>query len=126
MKRNNIILWLDDMRDPNNYKDFYINQYVRDCDEIVWVKNYREFCNYLNSNKFPAYVFFDHDLGEELTGYDCCKYMVGFLMDNNIDPNDYHFIVQSANPVGRENIYGLVNNYIKYYNNNCIECYDKI
>ena len=126
MKRNNIILWLDDMRDPNNYKDFYINQYVRDCDEIVWVKNYREFCNYLNSNKFPAYVFFDHDLGEELTGYDCCKYMVDFLMDNNIDPNDYHFIVQSANPVGRENIYGLVNNYIKYYNNNCIECYDKI
>ena len=126
MKRNNIILWLDDMRDPNNYKDFYINQYVRDCDEIVWVKNYREFCNYLNSNEFPAYVFFDHDLGEELTGYDCCKYMVDFLMDNNIDPNDYHFIVQSANPVGRENIYGLVNNYIKYYNNNCIECYDKI
>ena len=116
MKKKITILWLDDIRDPNVFKEFYISQFVSVYDEIVWVKNYDEFVNYITNNDFPNYIFFDHDLGEELNGYDCCKYVVDFMMKHNIDPNKPSFIVQSANPVGRDNIYGLINNYIKFYN----------
>lgn len=119
MKEKITILWLDDIRDPNVFKEFYISQFVSVYDEIVWVKNYDEFVNYIANNEFPNYIFFDHDLGEELNGYDCCKYIVDFMMEHNIDPNKSSFIVQSANPVGRDNIYGLINNYIKFYNKDC-------
>lgn len=121
MKKKITILWLDDIRDPNVFKEFYIPQFVSVYDEIVWVKNYDEFANYISNNEFPNYIFFDHDLGEELNGYDCCKYVVDFMMEHNIDPNKPSFIVQSANPVGRDNIYGLINNYIKFYNKDCEE-----
>lgn len=121
MKEKITILWLDDIRDPNVFKDFYISLFVSIYDEIVWVKNYDEFVNYITNNEFPNYIFFDHDLGEELNGYDCCKYVVDFMMEHNIDPNKPSFIVQSANPVGRDNIYGLINNYIKFYNKDCEE-----
>ena len=119
MKEKITILWLDDIRDPNVFKELYISQFVSVYDEIVWVKNYDEFVNYITNNEFPNYIFFDHDLGEELNGYDCCKYVVDFMMEHNIDPNKPSFIVQSANPVGRDNIYGLINNYIKFYNKDC-------
>ena len=116
MREKITILWLDDVRDPNVFKEFYISQFVSVYDEIVWVKNYDEFVNYITNNEFPNYIFFDHDLGEELNGYDCCKYVIDFMMEYNIDPNKPSFIVQSANPVGKDNIYGLINNYIKFYN----------
>ena len=119
MKKKITILWLDDIRDPNDFKDFYISLFVSVYDEIVWVKNYNEFVNYITNNEFPDYIFFDHDLGEELNGYDCCKFVVDFMMDHNLDPNIPSFIVQSANSVGRDNIRGLINNYIEFYNNDC-------
>lgn len=119
MKKKITILWLDDVRDPNDFKDFYISLFTSVYDEIVWVKNYNEFVNYITNNEFPDYIFFDHDLGEELNGYDCCKFVVDFMMDHNLDPNIPSFIVQSANSVGRDNIRGLINNYIEFYNNDC-------
>ena len=50
------------------------------------------------------YISFDHDLGEEKTGYDVAKYLV----ENSISA---HYQIHSANPVGRFNIEQLLQHY---------------
>jgi hypothetical protein len=47
----------------------------------------------------------------EKTGMDCCKFLVNESMDTNI-PLPQVF-VHSANPVGRVNMMGFINNYLK-------------
>lgn len=47
----------------------------------------------------------DHDLGDERTGYDVCKYIVEY---NNWPDAIY---LHTANPVGRDNMYQLLNRY---------------
>lgn len=116
---NHTILWLDDIRDPNTndwldrfspVKPIY-NYY------IVWVKSYKEFKAWIDSNGLPAAICFDHDLGDfgdnEKTGYDCAKYLVQFCMDNNLDIPK--FDVQSSNGPGADNIRAYLLNYHKFY-----------
>jgi len=126
-------LWLDDVRDPymNTWRNQYIPDYEIQTDEIIWVKNYNEFVDWITQNGLPTKIFFDHDLAdikpiptsilviasdwnEEKTGYDCAKWLVEYCMDNDLDlPN---WSIQSANPVGRDNINGILNNYNKFRN----------
>ena len=131
-----VLLWLDDMRNP--FKDNWIHDYAPQFLEetIVWVKNYDEFVKWIKYNGLPHTIAFDHDLGEDvardkvskgmskrpariqkretISGYDCAKWLVEYCMDNDLDlPN---WIVQSANPVGKDNINGLLNNYLKHRN----------
>lgn len=50
---------------------------------------------------------------EFLTGYDCAKWLIEYCIDNDLKLPLYSS--QSANPVGRENILCLLNNYKKYH-----------
>jgi hypothetical protein len=107
------LLWLDDIRNP--FVANWIMQFApKFCDNeegIVWVKNYDEFIKWINSNGLPDMIAFDHDLGEGKSGYDCAKFLVDYCIDNQLKlPN---WVVQSANPVGRENINALLFNYKK-------------
>ena len=70
----------------------------------------------------PSYISFDHDLGEnERTGYDLAKMLIEDAL-NFPDwpeyqlPSDFSFYVHSQNPVGKANIEGLLNNYLKVKN----------
>ena len=113
------ILWLDDMRNP--FEDSWIHDYAPQFLEetIVWVKNYDSFVGWIKNNGLPHTIAFDHDLGEDIaretiSGYDCAKWLVEYCIDNDLNlPN---WIVQSANPVGKDNINGLLNNYLKHRN----------
>jgi hypothetical protein len=82
----------------------------------------------------PDMISFDHDLGEDVaiskvkmgtskrqarkekketkSGYDCAKWLVDYCLDNETPTP--HFVVHSANPVGAENIRGLLNNAKKH------------
>ena len=62
------LLWLDDLRNP---VDYVVGDY-----DISWVKNYEQFCTFINENGLPDIICFDHDLGEEKSGYDCAKFVV--------------------------------------------------
>lgn len=99
-------IWLDDFRVPD--KAFNV------CYNIIWLKNYSDFCNYINTNGIPDHIAFDHDLGEEKTGYDCAKYLVNYCASHNIDIPT--FSIQSSNPVGRDNIKQLLNRYHQVFN----------
>jgi len=124
-------LWLDDVRNPfmSVWRDQYIPDFENGVDEIIWVKNYTEFVEWITQNGLPTEVFFDHDLSdirtipnstlviasdwnEERTGYDCAKWLTLYCMDNDLDLPMWS--IQSANPVGRANINGILNNYKKF------------
>lgn len=100
-------LYLDDVRDlPDESFDL-----ARSYDEAVL---------FVKENGIPPFISFDHDLGvdenEKLlpTGFDFAKWLVEMDMDNIYKfPENFSFNVHSANPVGKANIEGYLNNYLK-------------
>lgn len=130
------LLWLDDIRDPNETKDgvkhWLVFSPLEDPYEVVWVKTYDEFVSHIRTSGLPNGICFDHDLSDfqamksgypemmedcplpesEKTGMDCAKWLVGYCLDNKISLP--LFTSQSANPAGRENILSLLNNFNKH------------
>ena len=51
-----------------------------------------------------------------MSGMDCAKWLVEYCIDNNLPIPRYN--IQSANPIGKENIDMLLKNYMKTYENN--------
>lgn len=130
------LLWLDDIRNP--YEDHWGITFSpipsNELGNIIWVKSYKEFCIWIKTHGLPDAICFDHDLGMdialkarskgmskresrklkqlELTGLDCAKWLVNYCIDNNKELPLYN--IQSANPVGKENINSLLQNFIKH------------
>jgi hypothetical protein len=126
------LLWLDDLRNP------FIDEEKRvpignDKWNINWVLNYEQFVQWIEIYGLPDAISFDHDLADEhytpeyfwddyeeskkfqewrgktyqeKTGMDCAKWLVDFCMDNKVEL--HKFYVHSANPVGADNIRGLL------------------
>lgn len=66
----------------------------------------------------PLFVSFDHDLatdgsGKESTGYDCAKWLIEKCLNENLPFPDY--MVHSMNPIGRENILGIIESFNKSF-----------
>lgn len=114
------LLWLDDFRRPEDFIKTGGNLdgsgkldggggNGKVCAEydITWVKNYEEFCKYINANGLPDIICFDHDLGEEKSGYDCAKFVVTYCQAHQLDIPEFE--IQSSNVVGKENIRGVLN-----------------
>ena len=88
-------LYLDDLRPtPEGFDHVY---------------SYEEFVAYLEREGLPDFISFDHDLGEDLSGYDCAKYLVAYCLEHQRSLPDYQ--VHSQNPVGKENIERLLENF---------------
>ena len=104
------LLWIDDYRNPfeNDWLNF--SPIGKDC-KVIWVKSYFEAITYLNNN-WPDAISFDHDLGTEETGYDIAKYIVNKCIEE--ERNLPVYSSHSANPIGRDNILCLLNNYEKH------------
>ena len=107
-----MVLWLDDFRDPEKFKI----KYGIESDEIIWVKNYYEFIDWINTNGLPDVIAFDHDLGDisvnEKTGFSAAKWVVEYCLDYKLKLPQW--IILSSNTVGTENIKCLLNNFKKY------------
>ena len=105
------LLWLDDYRDPTKDNWIRYSPIGTDCD-IVWVKTYQEFVDQVMCFGLPDAICFDHDLGTHNgNGYECAKFLIDYCINNNLKLPLY--AIQSANPVGKENIDSLLKNYIK-------------
>ena len=97
-------LFIDDEREPAKIKFDYI------------ARDYKETMKIFDKNGCPAYISFDHDLGSNSkTGFDIVKDMVERDLDKNGRwiPKNFDYYVHSANPVGKKNIEGLLDNYLK-------------
>lgn len=100
-------LWLDDIRPvPDNTWEIAV-----DFNDAVW------FCQEYGC---PDFISFDHDLGLlSKTGNEFAHWLVNMDVDNpGFIPKDFDFQVHSANPVGAENIRGILNNYLAFRKNN--------
>lgn len=121
MNKDKIMLYLDDVRTPNDK-------------EWIVVRNYDQFVNRINQHGLEniEVISLDHDLGDsamteyynnvkdnytldyknilEKTGYDCCKFLVNRSIETGIPlPQIY---IHSANPIGSGNMMGYINNYL--------------
>lgn len=107
------ILWLDDVRDP--FLESYQIRYpsLEEADDITWIKSYWEFTDYIEKFGMPDMIYFDHDLGNDKTGYDCMKWLVEYIMDNKTESLP-EVRSQSDNPVGRDNILMCWHNFLKH------------
>ena len=103
-----IKLYLDDIREPKN------SGY-----EIV--RSFEEAVEFVQKFGIPNHISFDHDLGCNengviyRSGYDFAKWLIEIDLDNVITfPNDFTFNVYSANPVGKEYIQSILDNYLNF------------
>ncbi|WP_300436537.1 cyclic-phosphate processing receiver domain-containing protein [Christiangramia sp.] len=106
------LIWLDDIRDPEDIRmDWLAYSPIGKAVEVIWLKNYSQFKNWILENGLPDGICFDHDLGENTpSGYECAKWLVNFCLDNNVPPPVWSS--QSANPVGKANINRLLRNFL--------------
>lgn len=133
-------LYLDDQRIPeNSFKKFGFSVYENSVDWFI-VRDYDDFVSHIKKYGMPELISFDHDLADshidyffnnggsenppdpmkanfkEKTGYDCAKWLIELCMDKDVDFPEY--LVHSMNPVGAENIKGLIESYKKFRRNN--------
>jgi hypothetical protein len=116
-------LYLDDIRNPKS-------------EGWTIVRNFEDFVDYINKNGLPDEISFDHDLGEDVakekvengiskrkarmekketkSGYDCAKWLCDYCWTNGIPIPNWN--VHSANPVGRDNIIGILKSFEKKLN----------
>lgn len=96
IKNKKICLYVDDIRNPiNKLKQEY---------DIIICRSYKE-AIYELDKRYIRIIDLDHDLGEEKTGYDICKYIV----ENEIPLNKVY--IHTSNPVGRNNMVQLIQRY---------------
>ena len=100
-------VYLDDLRNPPN-RSFTV------------VRSFNAAVDYISTYGCPLFISFDHDLGEKdgkvlKTGMDLAKWLVERDLNNKgFIPVNFNFIVHSANPVGKANIEGYLNAYLKH------------
>jgi hypothetical protein len=101
-------LFIDDERFPprNDGRNWVI---ARDMEDVLMM---------LRLHGMPAYISFDHDLGDNTpSGYDIAKMLVDLDMGSDPDfalPPEFEFYVHSQNPIGARNIQAYLDNYMKY------------
>lgn len=96
-------LFIDDLRFPVKENEFII---ARSAEQAIAL------CEKMGC---PQYISFDHDLGDKVaSGFDFAKYLVEKDLDTGFIPDNFDYYIHSANPVGRENIDGLLQGYIKF------------
>ena len=95
-------LYLDDERTPKTNRPWRI------------VRNFEEATFFVSLYGIPNYISFDHDLGEEKTGYDFAKWLVELDLNGvHKFPSNFEFNVHSANPIGAKNINDYLTSYFK-------------
>jgi hypothetical protein len=136
-------LFLDDFRNPKDAINLVPTKFNKSYWGDDWdiVRNYDEFVQYIKDNGVPEFVSFDHDLADEhhndlfsdknwflddskielayqeykeKTGLECAKFLVDYCVDENQSLPEY--LVHSANPVGKKNIEGYLENSKKHLN----------
>jgi hypothetical protein len=98
-------LFLDDERFPPDNGD-----------EWLIARNFNEALLLVLDHGLPSYISFDHDLGQELSGYDFAKWFADYVILNDKDlPETFDYYVHSMNPVGAENIRKYMENFFEHY-----------
>ena len=110
---NNYVLFLDDEREPSVS---LLAQYER----VVICRSFDDAVRVVQELGLPEHTCFDHDLGpESKNGHDFAKWLVEWVMDDDRFEYPPHvgYSVHSQNPIGADNIRGVIDGYHRW----CIE-----
>lgn len=104
----NYSLFLDDLRKPPTE--------VPVGKKWIIARNYQKAVAIVEKNGMPTFVSFDHDLGRRKapTGYDFAKYLVECDQDGKKFPDNFDYLIHSANCVGGPNIALYLKNYFEF------------
>lgn len=94
-------LFLDDERHPVTPADWKI------------ARTFEEACRLFEEYGAPSFISFDHDLGDGKNGYEFAKWIVDSDQDRNFLTENFSYYVHSQNPIGKANIEGLLDPYLK-------------
>jgi hypothetical protein len=100
-------LFIDDERFPpdSDGRDWII---ARDWDDVQAV---------IREHGMPDFISFDHDLGDHThSGHEIIKFIIELDMDGDpvfCIPADFEFYVHSQNPIGKANITGYIQSYMR-------------
>lgn len=87
------------------YKLFIDDERYPVDDSFIIVRSSKQAIDCVNTNGFPSFISFDHDLGSDDTSIVFIRFLVDKLIDNELTiPDDFDFYVHSQNPVGKKNI----------------------
>jgi len=119
-----VLVFLDDQRNPFDLEANWLvfsPFELLEGDEVIWVKSYKEFIEYLEDYGVPDGVCFDVDLHEkhygipqekwldyiyqerpfeEYTGYDCAAALIRHCIDHQVLLSQWN--CHSANPEGKK------------------------
>ena len=107
-------LYLDDVRNPyqSGYQD----------NEWIVCRNDKTFKDmFISFDSIITYISLDHDIDSydenenEVTGYDCLKWLCDYIQDNNIDVSNLRLNFHTSNVVGKENMVYYWNNFRENY-----------
>lgn len=94
-------LFIDDLRDPPD-ASWTVARSSSDANSL------------LEKYGCPDEISFDHDLGGEDTTIYVVRWLIERDLNTEIIPEHFLFTVHSANPVGAENIRGLLGGYLSF------------
>ena len=94
-------LFLDDLRDPPD-------------DTWTIARSFSEAVALIEEHGIPGTISFDHDLGDDKTGLDFAHYLIDLDLEKHLLLDNFTYQVHSANPVGRDNIVGLMERYLRF------------
>jgi hypothetical protein len=108
-------LFIDDERTPEQVtwgNEAFYQRYP-------WViaRTIEEMKREIYARGFPDFISFDHDLNDnQPTGKDCANWLINYDIDSDRSkiPDNFQFFVHSKNPIGKQNIEGLLNEYLAY------------
>ena len=107
-------LYLDDIRNPyqSGYQD----------NEWIVCKNDKTFKDmFMSFDSIITHISFDHDIdsydenGDEVTGYDCVKWLCDYILDNDLDISNLTLNFHTANSGGEENMACYWDNFKENY-----------
>lgn len=100
-------IYLDDLRDlPKGFAKGWV--IARSYDKFI------ELIKWAIETEFTITdISFDHDLGEEKSGFDCLKWFLEYADSKELDLSEVTITFHTANTVGRMNMESLWNTYRK-------------
>lgn len=104
-----MMLFLDDERTPSDVSWITLFE-----GSYHIVRSYDEFVDYILGFGIPDVISFDNDLGTELEGKDCAKWLIDRFIDGSIEYKKFDFTVHSKNNIAAEWITGYINQYILF------------
>jgi len=78
-------LFLDDVRQPTQCRDFAGDESIYDTEEFICVKSFDDFYKAIKENGIPKFVSFDYQILGDKTGLDCAEFLKFECNDQGLD-----------------------------------------